>query len=154
MTDAMERMCANHHVTPAAAACTECAKSICDVCTEPCNSLAFCPGCRVGRSDQLPWLAAVFSFLMPGFGQVYNGDWGKGVGAFLLGPLIVPWLWSVVDAAQVASQIRYGRREGGTVPTGWVLVALKVLWLPLVGVYVLWFMLAIGLLNAVYSALS
>ena len=57
-----------------------------------------------------PRLAVLFSLLIPGGGQHYNGDILKGVVmlvAFLLllvtvfGPLLIS-AWSLVDAAQVA----------------------------------------------------
>jgi TM2 domain-containing membrane protein YozV len=34
-----------------------------------------------------PILAAVLSFLIPGFGQIYSGDRRKGVGFFLIGAM-------------------------------------------------------------------
>jgi len=61
-----------------------------------------------------PRRAVLFSLLIPGGGQLYNGDILKGVVmlvAFLVllvtvfGPLLIS-AWSLVDAAQVAS----GRR--------------------------------------------
>ena len=66
-----------------------------------------------------PELAAVLSFLMPGSGQVYNGERLKAVlfllGAmagvalcafivgFCIGPMV--WLWAVVDAYYSAQLI-------------------------------------------------
>ncbi|MDZ8091723.1 MAG: zinc-ribbon domain-containing protein [Nostoc sp. DedQUE05] len=61
-----------------------------------------------------PILAAILSFILPGIaiGQFYNGDVKKGlvmlVGAIILGSTdfkimgIAIWVWSVIDAYQVA----------------------------------------------------
>jgi TM2 domain-containing membrane protein YozV len=55
-------------------------------------------------------LAAVLSFLFTGLGQVYNGDVLKGITMFVgllilsftvIGALAI-WVWSIVDAYQVA----------------------------------------------------
>lgn len=35
-----------------------------------------------------PGLAAVLSFLIPGLGQLYNGQFGKTIGVFVLGVII------------------------------------------------------------------
>lgn len=49
-----------------------------------------------------PALAAILSFVLPGLGQAYNGEVGKGV-LFLVGwVLIVPWALAVMDAFYVA----------------------------------------------------
>lgn len=65
---------------------------------------------RSGRSD-LSWnpgVAAVLSFFVPGAGQIYKGEVGRGfltflafiVGLFLLVvPGLVIWVWAVLDAA-------------------------------------------------------
>ena len=100
------------------------------MCTRTVNATAYCAGCAVGRETQKPWLAAVFGLLLPGTGQVYNGQLGRGVLVFVLAPLVLPWLWGIYDAAQVATEIAAGRRAGDTVPTGGVLLALKILWVP------------------------
>jgi len=64
-----------------------------------------------------PAVALLLSFFLPGVGQIYNGDVGKGI-AFLIGFWvliwvgigIVFWIWAMVDAYQVATQINLGRR--------------------------------------------
>lgn len=60
-----------------------------------------------------PWVALVLSFVIPGVGQFYNGDYKKGalmlIGALVGGPLSagVIWvglmIWAMIDAYQVAS---------------------------------------------------
>jgi TM2 domain-containing membrane protein YozV len=54
-----------------------------------------------------PVLAAILSFFIPGVGQIYNGNVGRGILtfiAFIIGvflfvfPGVIVWLWSVYDA--------------------------------------------------------
>lgn len=67
-----------------------------------------------------PGLAAVFSFLFAGLGQIYNGEMEKGVPMLLIhlfawpsaffccitSPLFVAaWIWSIIDAYQSAERI-------------------------------------------------
>ena len=64
-------------------------------------------------------LAAVLSFLIPGLGQIYNGEIGKGIGIlvltiilgilfFLLVTLLVLfilWIWNIYDAYSTAKKM-------------------------------------------------
>ena len=60
-----------------------------------------------------PWVAVVLSFVIPGVGQFYNGDYKKGglmLGGAILGILVSGgvltvafWIWAMFDAYQVAS---------------------------------------------------
>jgi TM2 domain-containing membrane protein YozV len=68
----------------------------------------------------------VFGFFVPGLGQIYNGDWAKGVVIFLTGWLILPWLYGVIDAVLVAQAIAQGEREAATVPPGYIVLGLKI----------------------------
>lgn len=70
-------------------------------------------------------LAVVFSFLLPGLGQIYNQEVGKGVGfilAYIISWalsyivvgwffLIVVWVWSMVDAYQFAGRVNPAPRS-------------------------------------------
>ncbi len=64
-----------------------------------------------------PAIALLLSFFMPGLGQIYNGDVGKGV-LFLIGFWILVWVfigwifwvWAMIDAHQSATDINFGRR--------------------------------------------
>ncbi len=74
----------------------------------------------VKRKD--PGVAALISFFIPGGGQLYNGQAGKGLAfifvtivnffllfvgiGFLTG--IATWIWSMIDAHQVADRINRG----------------------------------------------
>jgi predicted RNA-binding Zn-ribbon protein involved in translation (DUF1610 family) len=59
-------------------------------------------GTRATCSRARPWLHAAASALFPGAGQAWNGQPGKAVFALLTFWLVVPWIWSVVDAWWVA----------------------------------------------------
>jgi len=64
-------------------------------------------------TEKNPTLAVIISFLIAGGGQFYNGDVKKGaailigsiVGFFLTGGIatLAFWIWSMIDAYQVAS---------------------------------------------------
>jgi len=64
-------------------------------------------------------LAAVLSFFIPGLGQIYNGQIGKGIVVFflfaifaasialLIGFILAPvfWIWNIYDAYSTAKKI-------------------------------------------------
>ena len=64
---------------------------------------------RPARLDHSPVKAALLS-LLPGMGQVYNGQRDRGIAFALAAVLIVPWIWSIIDAGRVAAAIRQGTR--------------------------------------------
>lgn len=63
-----------------------------------------------------PGIAAVLSFIIPGLGQIYNGELGKGfsfvagivISSFLTAIfigvifLVILWIWAVIDAYKTA----------------------------------------------------
>jgi TM2 domain-containing membrane protein YozV len=65
-----------------------------------------------------PGVALLLSFILPGVGQMYNGDVGKGIAfmiCFLLliaifGIGLIFWVWAMIDAYQSANNINLGRR--------------------------------------------
>jgi TM2 domain-containing membrane protein YozV len=71
------------------------------------------------QTQKNPALAAILSFLIPGLGQIYNGEVGKGIIIFvvqiinmLLATVVVGiflglgvWLWSIYNAHRVAEKI-------------------------------------------------
>ena len=64
-----------------------------------------------------PGLALFLSFIMPGAGQVYNGDIGKGILLFfafwVLVWILIGWIFwivAMVDAYQSAQNINLGNR--------------------------------------------
>jgi TM2 domain-containing membrane protein YozV len=66
-----------------------------------------------------PGIALVLSLLLPGVGQMYNGQVGKGI-AFLIGYIVtififlfwIVWIWAMIDAYTTAKEmnLRYQQR--------------------------------------------
>ena len=105
--------------------CSNCAASIdaraeicpkCGVRVAPAPvNYAYCPPPKTKSEG----LAAVLSFLIPGLGQMYNGEIGKGVmillGCILLGflsflivpivILVVVYIWNIYDAFKTAEEL-------------------------------------------------
>ncbi len=144
-------MCSFHPRTPAVAECTDCHKPISSACLKMVNAKPYCESCVVQREEQRLFLAFLFALLVPGVGQVYNGEWEKGLLIFLTGWLLLPWLCRVANAVTVVTEIRTGRRESQTVPAGYLLLALKVLVGPVACLYLsgLLFLVVGGLVAAV-----
>ncbi|MCX7993022.1 MAG: hypothetical protein N2651_05085 [Fimbriimonadales bacterium] len=106
----------------------------------------------MNRHQQSPLWAGVFSFFVPGLGQLYNGDWAKGIAILLTGWLILPWVYGVIDAVLVAQAIAQGEREAATVAPGYIILAMKLgviglscLYLSLVWTVISFFMAVAGL---------
>lgn len=51
-----------------------------------------------------PFSAALLSLMVPGLGQVFNRQLGKGLAVFLLSFLVLPYVFGVVDAFIVAKR--------------------------------------------------
>jgi len=51
-----------------------------------------------------PALAAILSAVLPGSGQVYNGQFFKGLFVFCTCWLVIPWLFGILDAYVTASR--------------------------------------------------
>ena len=45
-----------------------------------------------------PWVSGLLSLLLPGAGQVYNGQFMRGVFIFGTCWLLIPWIFGVIDA--------------------------------------------------------
>lgn len=85
-------------------------------------SLACCPFCAarfsvrgptapdaqprvfIERSNRRPVVAALLSTVLPGAGQVYNGQFFKGLFVCFSAFLIVPWIFGIFDAAITAKK--------------------------------------------------
>jgi TM2 domain-containing membrane protein YozV/ribosomal protein S27AE len=77
---------------------------------------------RVIVEEKSPGLAAVLSFFIPGLGQIYNGQIGKGLLLLVLAmlsagliiiiigiiPYLIIWLFSIFDAYSTANRINRG----------------------------------------------
>ena len=69
-----------------------------------------------------PWVAGVLSGVLPGLGQFYNRQWGKGVG-FLAGMIALSvWLSSAIDP-----QALERAAQAGTTPDNLGLIFLLLL---------------------------
>lgn len=73
-----------------------------------------------------PVIALLAALLVPGAGQSYNGQPVKGFFLLLLTPLVLPWIYAVIDAPLRAAKIR---REGGRYGQGGCLWIVLHLWL-------------------------
>ncbi len=105
--------CAAHPDREAVASCNRCGARICAECRVVIKTQQYCKQCTAeiaagATPRQLPALAALLSFLLPGAGQVYNGQTGKGILFFLSAWLIVPWIISMVHAYKTAVRINAG----------------------------------------------
>jgi TM2 domain-containing membrane protein YozV len=99
----------------------------CPTCGKPLQfeNAEICPSCGVrvqGQSTQIkgeksPGIAALLSFVFTGLGQVYNGDFKRGV-LFLIGTLvgtlffivpgIIVWGYQIYDAYSTAKKMSAG----------------------------------------------
>jgi len=80
----------------------------------------------VVQNKKEPILAAIGSFIIPGAGQVYNGDsfikgllilLGTTIGAlFLVIPGLIVWLYGIYDAYSVSKKINSGKAPNKEVP--------------------------------------
>jgi TM2 domain-containing membrane protein YozV len=102
--------------------CTNCGKELQFENAEICP---FC-GVRIKESPKpqqskikSPWIAAIASLIVPGLGQIYCGQIGRGIGTFftfilfcfmivtLLGLILAPlfYIWNIADAFNLATRI-------------------------------------------------
>jgi TM2 domain-containing membrane protein YozV len=109
--------CGAGPLDPAALFCPRCGKPVADSGGERVI---------VVRSGRSPGVAAVLSFFWCGLGQIYNGEFAKGIAmmiayAFsalliyvLIGFITTPilWIWGMIDAYRTAE--RFNLRNGVT----------------------------------------
>ncbi len=57
---------------------------------------------RASPGQRSPALAAFLSFVIPGLGQLYNGEGLKGFVLFITSIFVLPWVVAVVDAYYTA----------------------------------------------------
>lgn len=118
--------CNMHSDVDAVGTCTRCGRALCSVCAMNINGKLQCKQCTeqmasnaantavVNRKE--PLLSLILSFIIPGLGQIYNGQVKKGlvllVGYILLcwtciAPLVI-WLYCMYDGYTVAGSINRG----------------------------------------------
>ena len=99
-------------LAPASQFCSKCGSA------QQSTAAAGAPHVVVVRTEKSPALAVLLSFLLPGLGQIYNDQAQKGIYflvaavvssiliVLLIGLLTTPviWIWSMVDAYQVADR--------------------------------------------------
>lgn len=61
------------------------------------------------KQEQSPALAAVFSLIVAGSGQIYNGQIGKGLLIFFTSGFVLPWVYGIIDAYITAQKIKEGK---------------------------------------------
>jgi len=109
--------------------CPECGKElqnpnavVCPSCGEALGKAAVSQSGGAGPKQKEEFLAVALSFFVPGLGQLYNGQVGKGVAYFIIaivflcmtliviGALLylIWWLVSMVDAYTTAGKINRG----------------------------------------------
>jgi TM2 domain-containing membrane protein YozV/type II secretory pathway pseudopilin PulG len=103
--------CANHSDIEALVICNHCGKNICQECRVEIQGENYCKECvnikvsAPSLSHHSCVLASILSFFIPGLGQFYNGQPGKGLIIFLTGWLILPWIFGIIDAFITAKRI-------------------------------------------------
>ena len=92
--------------------CNLCGESFCADCLTEVSGEQYCKGCCAIKSgaprmpQHSPSLAGILSFLVPGLGQLYNGQAGKGILVFATCWLVFPWVIGIIDAARTARKIQ------------------------------------------------
>ena len=114
--------CANHLEADAVATCIHCGQSICSDCQVQLKGENYCKDCSLVKAGQAKKanhsvaLAAILSFLIPGLGQIYNGQVRKGFLIFFTAWLVIPWVIGIIDAYSVAKKISQGTLEAKSRP--------------------------------------
>jgi TM2 domain-containing membrane protein YozV len=89
------------------------------------NSAVHCPNCGTSSvflepTHKDPAVAAILSFFVPGLGQVYNGDMGRGLLFFfgcaigyllLIIPGVLVFVFCIYDAYDTAKKINIGEQS-------------------------------------------
>ncbi|WP_230739776.1 hypothetical protein [Methanooceanicella nereidis] len=124
--------CINHPERGAIGTCSRCGRPICGECNVLVGNRFTCKNCAslmakascAPTSRREPILALVLSFLLPGLGQIYNGDTNRGI-LFVIGTLMAwlltsvcigififlgLWVYAMYDAYLTAEKINRGIR--------------------------------------------
>jgi hypothetical protein len=104
--------CGFHPERIALEKCSFCDIPICEECKMILKGRSYCPTCSVRTIPGVtlvpyrnPYHAALSSLILPGLGQVYNGQLRKALKIFLFSWLILPWIYGIFDAYFTALQI-------------------------------------------------
>lgn len=139
--------CAIHLEREAVGTCVECGLAFCEECKVQINNKNYCKKCveilfnKKKVSQRSPVIAALLSFVIGGAGQIYNGQIGKGILIFFTTWLIIPWIYGIFDAYNVANKINRG--EVVIEKASGCLITIIVVFI------LLWFTVILGILAAV-----
>ncbi|WNY24346.1 hypothetical protein MmiHf6_16770 [Methanimicrococcus hongohii] len=111
---------------------------------------------RTAPKEKNTFFAIILSFFIPGLGQVYNGNFWKGI-AFMIGVplgtlfLIIPglaiWLWNMYDAYTDADKVNKGELPYKE-PTFWEIIIFLLLpiiiWLLIAFLIIMFFFIITG----------
>jgi len=89
--------CSYHQDREAIGTCARCGRGVCDECHVTVNGKNVCKACIgtiASQGHKEPLLALILSFLLPGLGQIYNGDTNNGV--ILIVGTVASWLMTSV----------------------------------------------------------
>ncbi|MCR4336439.1 MAG: TM2 domain-containing protein [Candidatus Omnitrophica bacterium] len=135
--------CQAHPERVAIGSCFQCQKTVCLECEVSFNGKRYCRNCAEPflfqekiQKKRNPFFAAILAFFIPGLGQIYNGQVGKGLCIFLTWWLILPWMYGIVDAYQTARRIEQGKVVVNL--SDFVLTGLVVFLMILFGPFLIW----------------
>jgi TM2 domain-containing membrane protein YozV len=119
--------CCYHPDREAIGTCTGCGRALCEECRAIVNGRYHCLACASAMASapackKEPLFSLVLSFLLPGLGQIYNGQTNRGlifiictIASWLLTAACIGififlgiWVYAMYDAYTVAQQINRG----------------------------------------------
>jgi len=151
--------CANHPDQDAIGLCNHCSKRVCLLCQGEFKAEIYCRNCLATKNtakkeaEHSPALAATLSLIMPGLGQFYNGQVGKGILVFLTFCLIFPWIIGIIDAYNTAKKIKEGKIKYEK-KTGCLIAFAVTVMLSCTAFFIIIIMLAIAIPNILLTRLS
>jgi TM2 domain-containing membrane protein YozV len=119
--------CYKHNDVEAVGICTGCGNAVCPDCMTSVNGRIVCQECLRKMASQTvavrrkePVLSLILSFLLPGVGQVYNGQVRKGLIMLVVYILLwwtcivtlVLWIYGMYDGYTTAERINRGETVG------------------------------------------
>jgi len=151
--------CVNHIEKDSSGVCNHCGKSICSDCMVEIKGEMYCKNCLALKTGQLaqeersPALAAILSFIVPGMGQIYNGQVGKGLLIFFTAWLVIPWIIGIFDAYRTADKIRQGTLNIKSKP-GCLIAFAIVAAISIISVFIIALLAAIAIPNLLRAKLA
>lgn len=106
--------CVNHPEREARVRCNYCGQPVCSDCQLQVKAEHYCRECvsakasGKSRIEHSPVLAVILSSVVGGLGQIYNGQYAKGLLIFFTSWLVIPWVIGIADAYRTAVKIKNG----------------------------------------------